>query len=344
MSDPVVSAQFIRHIANCLELTGRPAAPLLHSIGLSRAELDDPEGVIRLADFLLFFEEAAALARNPYFGLHVGRLVGSDSLGPLSFLFLSAPTLREAFASFTRYLDRMQEASRDAIQEHSGRATFEYAVLDQSLSRRRQDAEYSIAATYNLTRQYLGGDFAIEEVRFEHELVGEYTHYRDYFGCDVWFEQDSNSFSFDVRYLDHCGRALSPALHPILEDHLRRKPHEQQHRATVGAKVRRAIEARPLGNKPSIASVAKSLGLSVPTLNRKLRAEGLTWHAIVSANRMMAAGRLLRESQRQISDIALATGFAESASFTRAFRGYFGITPLRYRQGEAPTKEHGTDP
>jgi AraC-like DNA-binding protein len=343
MSDPVISAQFLRHVANCVELTGRSANPLLQRLGLSRASFDDPEGVICLADFLRFFEEAAELARNPYFGLHVGRLVGSDSLGPLSFLFLSAPTLREAFVSFTRYLGRMQEASRNAFREGTATATFEYAVLDQSLSARRQDAEYSIAATYNLARQYLGGDFVIEEVRFEHELVGEYASYRDYFGCDVWFAQDSNSFRFAARYLDQRGRSLSPALHPILEDHLRRKPHGQHHGNTMGARVRQAIEGHPLGDKLPIAAVARGLGLSVPTLNRKLRAEGLSWYGIVSANRMMAASRLLRGSHREISDIALATGFAESASFTRAFRNYFGVTPLKYRQGDTPTKERGSN-
>ena len=98
MPDPSISAQFLRHVANCVELTGRAPDGLLTNIGLTRGELDDPERLIRLADFLSFFEDAAVLARNPHFGLHAGRLAGSDSLGPLSFLFLSAPTLRQAFA------------------------------------------------------------------------------------------------------------------------------------------------------------------------------------------------------------------------------------------------------
>ena len=41
----------------------------------------------------------------------------------------------------------------------------------------------------SLARQYTGGDIEIGEVRFEHERVGDYARYRDYFGCDVFFEQ-----------------------------------------------------------------------------------------------------------------------------------------------------------
>jgi transcriptional regulator GlxA family with amidase domain len=75
--------------------------------------------------------------------------------------------------------------------------------------------------------------------------------------------------------------------------------------------------------------------MSVPTLNRGLRAEGASWRDISGGHRLRAAARLLRESRRSIADIALAAGYAESASFTRAFRRAYGTSPLRYRRGES---------
>lgn len=333
MSQPKISIQFLRHVANCVELTGRPATPVLESLGLPREQLEDPEGLIPLATFLSFFESAAELVRNPHFGLHAGRLAGSDSLGPLSFLFLSAPTLGEAFASFTRYLATMQQASRNVFHAHGRWATFEYLVMDQSLTARRQDAEYSIGAMFSLARQFCGGAIELREVRFEHERVGDYARYRDYFGCDVFFEQETNSFSFDGALLDIPGKVLSPTLHPILEDHMRRRmPATAEATTSFAHAVRSLIATAPLDRPPEQKEAARVLDVSLPTLHRRLRCDGTSWRELLAMHRMEAAARLLRESRRDISAIALALGYSESAAFVRSFTRYFGVPPGRYRR------------
>jgi AraC-like DNA-binding protein len=334
MAEPTISAQFLRHVANCVELTGHSADELLARIAVTRDMLEDPDGLIPLAHFVSFFEEAAERVRNPHFGLHAGRLAGSDSLGPLSFLFLSAPDLRTAFASFTRYLSTMQQASRNQFDDGGHWATFSYGVLDQSLTRRRQDAEYSIGAMVALARQYAGGDLELREVRFEHARVGDYARYRDYFGCDVFFDQDCNALTLEGRYLAVRGRVLSASLHPILEDHLRRKAGAPESRS-FARQVTALIEGAPLDAPYTVADAAQALRLSVPTLHRRLRAEGTGWRALLHEHRIVAAARLLRESRRSLSEIALAVGFAESASFSRSFARRFAVSPGRYRKLEA---------
>jgi len=333
MAEPTISAQFLRHVANCVELTGHSAAGLLESISVTREMLEDPDGLIPLAHFVSFFEAAAALVRNPHFGLHAGRLAGSDSIGPLSFLFLSAPDLRTAFASFARYLSTFQQASRHQFTDEGKRATFAYGLADQSLTRRRQDAEYSIGAMVSLARQFTGGEIEFSEVRFEHERVGDYARYRDYFGCDVFFEQDCNALTIDGRFLALRGRVLSPSLHPILDEHLRRLAGRDAGHS-FAARLKALIEAAPLDAPPTLAEAAQRLDLSVPTLNRRLAAEGTGWRKLLDEHRMDAAARLLRTSRRNVSAIALDLGFAESASFTRAFARHFGVTPGRYRTRE----------
>lgn len=334
MAEPTISAQFLRHVANCVELTGHSAAGLLERIAVTREMLEDPDGLIPLAHFVSFFEDAAALVRNPHFGLHAGRLAGSDSIGPLSFLFLSAPDLRTAFASFARYLSTFQKASRHQFADEGEQGTFAYGLVDQSLTRRRQDAEYSIGAMFSLARQFTGGEIEFREVRFEHERVGDYARYRDFFGCDVFFEQDCNAITMDGRYLDARGRVLSPSLHPILEEHLQRLAGREA-AASLAGQVRALIEQAPLDALPALAEAARRLDLSVPTLHRRLTAEGTGWRKLVHEHRMETAARLLRTSRRNVSAIALDVGFAESASFTRAFARHFGIPPGRYRTREA---------
>lgn len=332
MNTPTISAQFLRHIADCLELTGCAPDPLLAQYELQRNELDDPRRMVPLKDFLSFFELAAEEAQNPLFGLHAGRLAGSDSLGPIGFLFLSAPTLREAFRSFTEYLATMQQAARNAFVEEGGLATFEYSISDESLQTRRQDAEYSIAAMYNFAKNYVGPGFNLVDVRFEHSPASDHKNYREYFRCDVYFDQDINSLTFDSVFLDGGSRVLDPALFPIIEEHLSRRATERQGKDTFLQQVTKLLEADPLDRSSTIAEVAGRLGVSVPTLNRRLRGEGAKWRDLVQERRMNAAARMLCHSNRGVAEIALAVGFAESASFIRSFHRHFGTTPRKFRE------------
>ncbi|WP_126173802.1 AraC family transcriptional regulator [Altericroceibacterium xinjiangense] len=332
MTEPTISVLFLRHIANCVELAGHSCTPLLAEFGLCRHALEDREGTIPLKDFLRFFERAAEHSQNLHFGLQAGRLASADSLGPLSFLFLSAPSLGDAFHAFVRYLDTMQQAARNAFRVDGGTATFEYLILDPGLGVRRQDAEYSIGTTYTLAKNFCGGRLPVKEVCFEHSQAGEYLRYRDFFGCDVFFEQSANSISFDAGVLNEPGQMLSPELFPILVDHLQRKARARPGEDDVVARLDGWLASADISSPLNLGDAAHALGLSSQTLQRGLQQKGLCWRDLLHRRRMEAATRLLIESRRSIADIAVATGYAESASFIRAFKIDSGQTPARFRK------------
>jgi AraC-like DNA-binding protein len=331
MTGPTISVVVLRHIVHCLDLAGYPPEPLLAECDIRRDSLDDTHAIMPLADYLAFLEAAAERAGNPCLGLHAGRLGGADSLGALGFLFFSAPTLLAALTAFDTYLGAIQEAVRHRFTVSAGIATFEYALTDQALQNRRQDAEFSLALMYTLCRSFVGPEFELVEVRFEHSRQGNARLHRDLFRCEVYFDQETNSFSFEESFLSRTGGAIDPGLFPIIEDHLKRSAGDSLRRHGLVREVRRLLECSAIDQAVTLESVAMTLGVSVATLNRVLRADGLRWRDLVHERRMTAAARLLRQSQRDIADIALAVGFAESASFVRSFARHYGHTPKRYR-------------
>lgn len=332
MNTPTISAQILRHIANCLRLTGQGPEQILHALGISARDVDDPKAAIPLAQFLSFFDMAAETSGNRNFGLYAGRLASSDSLGPLGFLFLSAPTFRAAFTSFNAYLATIQDAARNRFAVEDGLATFEYGITDQTLASRAQDAEFSLSVMHNFCLSYVGADFELTEVRLEHACLSEPRIYRDFFRCDVFFDQDINSFSFENRYLSRTGGAIDPALFPIIEEHVRRKADDSWADTLVSEQARKIVELSDFSQTPTLEEAAVQIGVSVATLNRRLRAEGVSWREMVQERRMNAAARLLKQSRRDVGDIALTVGYSESASFVRSFKRQYGITPKRYRE------------
>jgi AraC-like DNA-binding protein len=95
--------------------------------------------------------------------------------------------------------------------------------------------------------------------------------------------------------------------------------------------VRALLITNLTSGPPGISHVAKQLGMSERTLERRLETEGTTFSDLLDALRRNLATRHLREHETPIADIALLTGFAQSSAFYRAFRRWTGTTPNEYR-------------
>lgn len=95
-----------------------------------------------------------------------------------------------------------------------------------------------------------------------------------------------------------------------------------------------AVEAmeRNIGDPLSLPRLARIAGLSPRQLNRVFRQHlGETTGARYRRLRLERARNLLRNSALSLTEVALATGFASSSHFSRAYREEFGDPPSRYR-------------
>lgn len=80
-----------------------------------------------------------------------------------------------------------------------------------------------------------------------------------------------------------------------------------------------------------VGELAQELGLSVRSLQRKLRKNDFSFSLLVQLVRIHEACRLLKNSDTPITLISFYTGFCDSAHFAREFRACTGMTPSRYR-------------
>jgi AraC-like DNA-binding protein len=85
--------------------------------------------------------------------------------------------------------------------------------------------------------------------------------------------------------------------------------------------------------KLSVAQMAKVGNISVSSQKRLFRKTfGLTPLMYLRKTRLNAACKLLRDTDRGLSGIAVECGFNDQTNMTRAFRLELKITPLRYRR------------
>jgi AraC family transcriptional regulator len=101
-------------------------------------------------------------------------------------------------------------------------------------------------------------------------------------------------------------------------------------------KVRAAVEfiETHLAEELSVESIAEAIGMSPFRFARGFaKGTGLSPHQFLLNRRIEHSKDLLQSSNREIVDIARATGFASQSHFTSVFRRRCQVTPLAYRRG-----------
>jgi AraC-like DNA-binding protein len=73
--------------------------------------------------------------------------------------------------------------------------------------------------------------------------------------------------------------------------------------------------------------VARKLGLSRPTLYRKLKAEGVSYELLVDDLRHRMALHYLSGEKTSVNETAYLVGFSDPSSFSRAFKRWTGSSP-----------------
>jgi AraC-like DNA-binding protein len=117
--------------------------------------------------------------------------------------------------------------------------------------------------------------------------------------------------------------ALEPGLKAALDEHTRSRSVDEQARALL----LRGMS----GERPSVEKLAAAMHLTPRTLQRRLAELGTSYQQLLDDVRRDTARRLLAGTDLDAGEIAFLLGFEELNSFARAFHGWEGVTPARWR-------------
>jgi AraC-like DNA-binding protein len=153
----------------------------------------------------------------------------------------------------------------------------------------------------------------------------------DIFGTDVKFGTADWRLVFDRPAVLAVSRPAASSALPYLDAHadreLRDVPEVDDIIGAVAAEVRGRLAGRP----PAVGEIARALGLSTRTLQRRLTVAGRDFAAVLDDVRRARAEALLADGRQNLAEIAYKLGYSEPSAFTRASIRWFRTAPSRTR-------------
>ncbi|WP_372966174.1 AraC family transcriptional regulator [Marinobacter sp.] len=299
--------------------------------GITRVDLSDGEVLItREQETRLIENLMLALPDVPALGFRLGLQYNVATFGVWGFALRTCRTLRDAARTALRYLPLSTAYCQMYTLEEDGcfGIGLDPAPIPPHL--RQFLLERDLATGVNLVKELSLSGLTICEAEFQGPPPDHADFIAETMGIAPRYQSKRNAMLVSAEAADRPLPTFSARLVRMLDDQCRLQLEQRQTSGLAGL-VRQQILG-PLGLVATLDEVAKTLAMSPRSLRRKLDQEGTSFRALVEEERSQAATQILSGSDMKLDELAIHLGYTDTASFTRAFRRWTGMSPGEYRK------------
>jgi AraC-like DNA-binding protein len=330
-SSATALSSWILAVVRALHAAGVDGDALLARAGIARSALDDPDARLPLQNTRRLWELAADATGDPCFGLTVSRHVAPTTFHALGYALGAAPTLKDVFTTLVRY-HRIVSDAADLRFEKTGES-YRLSLHTGSTALRPHDVAIdAFAAIWVRTcRNRVGPDYAPLSVELQRPRPARCDCFDATFRAPIEFDAECTRVTFDAATFDRPLPDANPELARHNEQVLLRMLARLD-RDDIRARVRTALVEQLARGEPSAEGIAEALHLSLRSLQRRLAEAGVTYESVLNDTRRELALSYVAETGYSLSEITFMLGFADTSSFSRAFRRWTGQSPSHYRR------------
>lgn len=324
-----ILARFPSLLIERAERMGANRADLLSHARLTEANLAEPDTRIAVARHWDLWRAVIEQLPDPALGVKLGSRVQIRQAGLVGYSMLHSHTLDHAIDRVVRY-ERILEDTTYLAREPDGNRVRLVVEEPLQLIGLRQPIESDVAALVTCFREITGVARLPLDVQLPYPRPATMEPYREALGHSIRFDQPTAAVVFDVADMDLPVLARDETLCNYLDAHAERVLQQLGSRS-YSEQVQRVLWEELSEGQPSIKTVAKALGTSTRTLQRRLHDEGVTFAELLDTFRRRMASELLQRHDLAVYEVAFLLGYSEPSTFFRAFRRWTGTSPLKYR-------------
>jgi AraC-like DNA-binding protein len=340
MPGPSVAAGVTKRLLDVAAELGASRAALLEASGIDPEELGDHDNRIALPKHMALVRAAKSLCGDPAFALHYGDSVNLAEVSVVGLIGYACATVADAFVQLQRYSRLIMDLDLGVDER------FQLVPDDEGLwlVDRRPDpnenpelTEGTFAQMMNGMRRFGDTSFVLA-VHVTHADPGYKSEYERIFDAPVTFESSRNAMRIDPAWLSR-GVAQQPAyVFGVLSRHadelLARLDSDDSARGRVEELISQILHTGHV----AMPLIAERMGCSRDTLYRRLKAEGVTFAAVLDEVRHRLALAYVRGGKVSVNETAYLVGFSDPASFSRAFKRWTGMSPRHFAGTQVPAE------
>ncbi len=275
-------------------------------------------------------QDAVSITGDDFLGLHQGeRFMGLSNI--LGYILLNCKHLKQALDKIETYQKICDEAAEITLGIQNSIATIQVAIPDERFSNDRQLTDYRLSAIYTYLKRLICKSFPLTEVHFLHSRPTSVDEYNRVFNCPVYFNSNRNCICFSESYLSSTVPEHNTNLLEVMEAYARNAIQVIAPKDSYKQKIARLITNLLPGTTPTIEDVASKIGMSVRTLQLRLKDERTTYSDLLNDIRKDLAIKYLRDQHISITEVAYLLGYSEVSVFYRAFKKWTFKTPKEFR-------------
>jgi len=313
---------------------------VLHDIGVSIANVlrrsDLPADLfarercsLTSDEYFRLWNAIAAESNDPLVSLRIGSSVSVEAFDAPLFAATCSADLNAALARISQYKRLMAPMALGvAVTDHD--TTLRIEFLDKTAT--PPEALLLLELVFFVQLARIGTRQQVRPLEVLCPVVPKQRReYTQYFGTPVR-RGDVPTLRFSAADASRPFLTANEGMWRFFEKDLKRRLADLDQAASVEERVRAALLELLPGGGATIDSVAKKLGTSGRTLQRRLKAESLSFQNVLDHTREALARHYLKTSAMTGAEISFLLGYEDPNSFVRAFSQWTGTTPERARR------------
>lgn len=307
---------------------------LYQQAGLDLMEMARANIMLDVGDVDRILQAYQDIKGEDSFFLELGHSIRFDSLGTVGAMVAASQTPREAFDDFANFKDIIHPFASLSLMnlDRTASAVVYTPSEEDELSQKTYYAEIIFSAFVSLTKLLLGRGPEIMAMNFTHSAPAYNDYYHKIFGSNVNFDARRNELIFETAWLDHRLASASPEFKKLSSQKALSELSKLPTENNLVARVVRCIEEHIGHSLISMNKVARRLGTTPRTLQRRLKLENETYANLRDKVLYKHACRYLIETDLDMASISASLSFSEPATFNNAFKRWAGMSPGTYRK------------
>ncbi|MCO7567492.1 AraC family transcriptional regulator [Pseudomonas sp. S 311-6] len=333
-----ISMQLVREALLQTCPAGQADAPLLVRAGIDASLLDLPEARVSAEAYARLWRLLARRCNDEFFAMDP-RGLRSGSLAFLCRASMAQATLGEGLETALAFLSLMLEDLQPSLVRQQSLA--EIVIGEPRDTPRRAFTYFTLwMIIHGVTCWLAGRRIPILAIDLRCAEPPFCDDYRVMFSENLQFDRPRTRMIISADCLGLPLRRTQEELQRFLAEAPGNILVKYRDPASLAWRIREQLRRADPGAWPDAEGQASALCISVSTLRRRLGEEGQTYQGLKDSVRRELAIAWLADVDLGLTEIAERLGFADSSSFYKAFRKWFGCNPGHYRhvilQGTAP--------